>query len=267
MTDVSVSSSTFLLGAVAALVVAAAQRARSLSPSGAVAAVAMGGLSLAAGAGWAALLLVYFVSSTALSRLGRAAKAARTASVIAKGGSRDAWQVAANGGVFALAAIGTLSLPDARWGAAAAGALAASAADTWATEIGTWIGGTPRHLLTGRQLAPGLSGGVSVAGTLAMLAGAVGLGIFAEGVGVVSAWAPVAAGGVVGAMTDSLAGATLQSRRVCEGCGAVTEQVVHTCGGATRRTGGVEGIGNDAVNALATLTGALVAVGAVWSAA
>lgn len=265
MTELSVPGSTLLTAAIAACIVTAAHRSRSLAWSGTIAAAVMGGLALAAGAGWAALLLVYFVSSTALSRAGRAAKAARTSSVVAKGGARDGWQVLANGGVFALAAAGHVWWPDARWGAAAAGALAASAADTWATEIGTWVGGAPRHVLTGRRLAAGMSGGVSLAGSLAMLAGAMAVGVFAAGVGVTSAWSPVAAAGVAGAMVDSLAGATVQERRLCEGCGGITEQHRHTCGAATRRTHGIPGVGNDVVNTLATVAGAGVAVWAAWS--
>ena len=64
---------------------------------------------------------------------------ARTASIVAKGGERDAMQVLANGAMFAGAAFAMVLRPDTRWIALGAGALAASAADTWATEIGTLV--------------------------------------------------------------------------------------------------------------------------------
>ena len=257
-------ATTTALGATAAVgIAAAAWRARSLDAAGAVAAVVLGTLAAAAGAGWAALLVAYFVTSAALSRLGRTVKAARTSTVVAKGGARDARQVLANGGVFGGCAAGALFWPDAAWGAAAAGALAASAADTWATEIGTWVGGAPRHVLTWRRLEVGMSGGVTWAGSAAMLAGAVAIAAAARSLGVASAVAAVAAGGVAGAMTDSIAGATAQERRRCLACGAATEQDPHQCGGATRIERGVAGIGNDLVNLVATITGAAVAA---WAA-
>src|SRR3569833_1751003 len=125
-------------GAMLSLVIAlVARRARSLSTSGAAAAVVVGTLAVAAGWSWGLLLILYFASSTLLSRIGKAEKERRTADVVEKGGERDAWQVFANGGVFAGAAVGSLVWPSPAWLALGAGALAASASDTWATEIGT----------------------------------------------------------------------------------------------------------------------------------
>jgi len=99
-----------LLGLIAAALIAfTARAARSLTTSGAIAATVIGTLAVAAGWNWGALLILYFVSSTALSRVGRAEKEERTASVVAKGGQRDAIQVFANGGVFAAAAIAMLA--------------------------------------------------------------------------------------------------------------------------------------------------------------
>lgn len=249
----------------AVTIAATARRAQSLSGGGALAAIVLGTLAAGAGWGWAALLVAYFASGSALSRAGRAAKAARTGTTVAKGGARDARQVLANGGVFGAAALAHWIAPHDAWGVLAAGSLAASAADTWGTEIGTWIGGTPRDVRTWRPVAAGMSGAVSAAGTAATVAGAAAI----AGLAVMLGW-PAAAftallwGGIVGAIADTLAGATLQERRRCDGCGAATEQDPHACGAATRRIGGVRGIGNDAVNLLATVAGGVVAV-AWWS--
>ena len=89
-----------------------------------------------------------------------------------KTGARDAIQVFANGGVFAVAAIGMLAAPDVRWFSLGAGALAASASDTWATEIGTLWGGAPRSILTARVVPTGTSGGITLIGSLGTIAGA-----------------------------------------------------------------------------------------------
>ena len=153
----------FYSGLVAGLVVVVvAWRAKSLSTSGAVAAAAIGTAAALAGRNWVALLLVYFVSSSVLSRIGRARQLARTAGMIEKPGARDARQVLANGLVFGLMALESVrSGPQELCLLLASGALAASAADTWATEIGTMVGGAPRSIVTGRRLAVGASGGVT----------------------------------------------------------------------------------------------------------
>jgi uncharacterized membrane protein len=65
-------------------------------------------------------------------------------------------------------------------------------------------------------------------------------------------------GGIAGSIVDSLAGATLQSRRRCPACGTDTEQRVHRCGRTTDLVGGIRWMDNDVVNALSTVGGALV---------
>jgi uncharacterized protein (TIGR00297 family) len=260
MTSLVVRAAIGLLAAVA--IALAARRARSLSRSGAIAAVVVGTAAVAAGWGWGTLLFIYFVLSTLLSRAGAAEKAARTAGIVEKGGARDATQVIANGGVFALGVLGTLAAAPATapvLAAAAAGALAAATADTWATEIGTLVGGTPRALLTLRQAPPGTSGAMSAAGTAAMVAGALFVALTARWLGLTDAFGAVAIAGCVGALADSLLGATLQERRWCDACERATERRVHDCGATTRLTGGLAMVDNDGVNFAATLTGAAVA--------
>jgi uncharacterized protein (TIGR00297 family) len=178
---------------------------------------------------------------------------------VEKGGRRDAVQVLANGGVFAVLACLSPHAPLAR--TAALGALAAAMADTWATEAGTLLGGTPRSLRTMRVVPPGTSGGVSLPGTLALVAGAVVLAIAGLALGLVHGTEVLAVttGGVAGAMTDSLLGATLQERRWCATCERSTERRVHDCGAPTARSGGLAWMDNDAVNLAAPLAGAAVA--------
>ena len=254
-----------LLGAaIAAIIAIFARRARSLSTTGAAAAFAIGTIAAAAGMNWAVLLILYFATSTVLSRVGRVQKERRTSTVVEKGGERDAVQVLANGLVFALAALGMVAHPDARWLALGAGSLAASAADTWATEIGTLYGGDPRSILTGRRLAPGTSGGVSLAGTAASVAGAAFVALVAA-IGNGASDARIAhagavfLGGVAGSLVDSVVGAMMQSRRWCQTCQCETERMLHDCGSATTPCRGLRWIDNDAVNFLSTLVGGLLA--------
>lgn len=249
--------------AVALCIAFLARRARALSPDGAVAATLIGALALLAGWRWGLLLIFYFATSSALTRLGSEKKTARTSSVIEKGGERDAMQVLANGAVFATAALLAILVPghETRWAALGAGALAASASDTWATEIGTLIGGAPRSILGFRPLPFGMSGGVTLAGTTAAVAGAATVALIAVGL----AWPARAAfaafvGGVAGSTLDSLLGATLQLRRRCDRCDCETERTIHDCGTATSHASGIAWLGNDAVNLICGAAGGLLAL-------
>jgi uncharacterized protein (TIGR00297 family) len=239
-----------------------ARRARSLSGSGAVAAAACGALCVTAGWKWAGLLIAYFVAATTLSWAGKEDKEERSAGVVSKGGRRDAMQVLANGGVYSLAAALTVAIPAQYviWGAI--GALAASSADTWATEIGVWLGGEPRLLTNGTIVRPGTSGGVTPAGMLGSVSGAAWIALCAmlagfRGHGVVLA---ALIGGFGGSIIDSLLGATVQERRWCDACGEPTEQTIHRCGATTHRVGGIVRLNNDVVNLLSTAAGFLLGV-------
>jgi uncharacterized protein (TIGR00297 family) len=252
--------------AIAITISLTARQARALNLSGTAIATLIGTLALLAGWKWGILLLLYFVSSSAMSRIGSDKKALLTSGVVEKGGERDAVQVLANGGVFALAAAMSVVAPEqyVRWIALGVGALAASASDTWATEIGTLVGRTPRSIVSFAPVSPGVSGGVTLAGTFA----AIGAAAFISLLAIVLAWPTSVAiaafvGGIVGSTFDSLLGATLQLRRRCDRCGRQTERAIHDCGAPTRRTGGIAWLRNDAVNLISGAVGGLVALGLV----
>ncbi|HEY5086176.1 MAG TPA: DUF92 domain-containing protein [Gemmatimonadaceae bacterium] len=238
-----------------------ARRAGSLERGGGgfVAATVCGTLCVIGGWSWSALLILYFGAATALSRFREEEKGARTRGVVSKGGERDAAQVVANGGIFSLAAALTAILPAPyiAWGAV--GALAAASADTWATEVGVWLGGRPRSIITGTNVRPGESGGVTFAGLMGSVAGAGWVALaamllgFQRGLGIASMVA-----GFGGAIVDSVVGATIQERRRCDVCDEPTEQALHLCGSATRRVGGIAWVNNDVVNLISTFAGFLL---------
>ena len=247
----------------AILIAGAAWRSGSLRTSGALAASAVGAIALRAGWPWGGFLICWFAWATLGSRLGRARKEQRTAGVVEKGAQRDAVQVLANGGVFAIAAAVVLFRGDpapqaALWGTAA---LAAAGADTLGTEIGTWIGGTPRSVRNWRQVPTGTSGAVSAAGSAATVVSALVLTTIAVAIGLVPAarWWIVAVAAVFGAIVDTVAGALVQQRRWCPSCETATEQARHSCGTDTRHRGGWRWLGNDEVNFVCTASAALLA--------
>jgi len=238
-----------------------ARAVRALSQGGAVAALAVGTAAAIAGWSWAIILITFFLTSTGLSRFRRAKREARIGRIVEKGDERDAFQVLANGGVFAAAALMGAATGQGLWGVAALGALAAAAADTWATEVGTLVGRLPRSIVSFKVLPAGTSGAVTLPGTLASLAGAGTIAgvAYLTGAGPI----PVATfvGGLAGAVADSLVGATIQERRWCDVCFEATERRVHSCGETTRVTGGIPGARNDFVNVVCTVVGSIVAAG------
>jgi uncharacterized protein (TIGR00297 family) len=257
-----------LLGvAVAAAIAFGAHAARMLTRDGAIAATVVGGAAVA-GAGWwgGAMLALFFVTSSAHCRLPGDDRANRIA---VRGNRRDAVQVVANGGVAAICALSLVLAPRPSAGvlfAGYAGAIAAAAADTWATEIGSRFGGVPRSLRTGRSVPAGTSGAVSLAGSLGALGGATLIGI-AVAIGARAGWTVpfghplgiIIVAGAAGALADSLLGASLQAAYRCPNCNVPTERRVHCCGASTMLISGCRYVDNDAVNFAATVIGAAVA--------
>jgi uncharacterized protein (TIGR00297 family) len=247
------------MGFIAAVVVAlSARRARALSTDGAVAATFLGTVACAAGWSWGILLVAFFVATSALSRLGDRQKRTLVEAIVEKGDERDVWQVLANGGLFALAALAHLAFDSSAWYAIAVGALAASAADTWATEIGLLSRAQPVSILSAGRVPAGTSGGVTMFGAAGMLAGALFIAVLAALARWPVAFAAIALGGIGGALADSILGASVQCRRWCKACDAATERAVHDCGGATDVIGGIRWLDNDAVNAICSAAGALI---------
>lgn len=173
-------------------------------------------------------------------------------------------QVLANGGVFALAALGEALDPSVIWPLVGLGALAAATADTWATEVGTALGGVPRSVIGFKIVPVGTSGAVTWPGSAALVLGSIWLGTAALALGFELPVAiAIVAGGVGGSLADTLLGALVQERRWCTDCNRETEQRTHHCGNRTVHRRGVRGFGNDAVNLTSTAAGAAIAV--LWS--
>lgn len=258
-----------LIGFLISLYIAyGAEKRGALTTAGAAWAVVVGTIIFGLGGGVPGLsLIAFFLSSTALSRYRKAEKTQRTVGVVEKGDCRDAIQVLANGAPAAVFCLlyGVSQQPMFYVGALAA--LAAATSDTWATEIGLLSPLPPRHVLTWQEVAPGTSGAVTAAGLVGTIAGAGFIALLSLGEpehGTVLRALFVVLGGIAGGLLDSILGATVQEQRSCLHCGEPTEQLHHPCGGQTVCTGGVPGLDNDMVNALATTLGGALAALAWW---
>jgi len=241
--------------------------ARFLSVSGMLAAgllafavVGLGGWE------WALPGFAFFVLSSALSKVGRKRKLGGVRQE--KGSRRDAGQVYANGGLAGLLLLWHVFDPHPwqYWGFV--GAFAAAAADTWSSEIGTYFRAPTRSVLSWRRVEPGMSGGVSLPGTLGGLAGAATVFAPIPWVGAERlaslGWGPalliVVTGGFAASMVDSVLGASAQALYREAGSTTLTECPTDH-GRPNLLVRGWRWMNNDRVNLVCTVAGAaLVAV-------
>jgi uncharacterized protein (TIGR00297 family) len=251
---------------------------RTVTATGAVAGAAVGMVIYLSGGGfyWS-ILMAFFGSSSVIGRMTgrRGAGATRRDAaerINAKGGTRDAVQVLANGGLAAaMAGMHAMSgRPIFMLGFAIA--MAAATADTWASEIGVLSSRDPVSILTFRPIPRGTSGGVSTLGLLAAAGGALFTGLwFAVGYVVLYGWngaelgamvAAITGGGFLGSLVDSILGATVQAQYWDDHARTHTERPFNAGGLPNRLVKGFHRLTNDAVNALsgAVATAALFAL-------
>jgi uncharacterized protein (TIGR00297 family) len=189
----------------AAPLAAAAVRRQWLLPGGAAAALWMGLIFWACG-GWRALVLpaLFLSGGSLLSKLNGDKE---------ESGGRHAVQVFANGLVGAVCwALYGLS-GKTYWLLASQASFAISLADTVSSEAGRYLKGRTVDILRWQPLQRGLSGGVSLGGTVAGLLAAAAAGLLAARLFNFSwkAMAVVAITGFVGMLADSVLGSRWQA--------------------------------------------------------
>jgi len=155
-----------------------------------------------------------------------------------------------------------------------AGALAASSADLWATEIGVLSSQPPRDLIRGIAMPPGVAGAVSLLGLVAAISGAWSLGLVAMASRTLpplianrpmnAQWGllPLACtcAGLMGTVADSALGGIAQAMYYCPRCERATDQPQHHCGARTEKVRGWRGLTNPRVDLLSSMIGGIVAL-------
>jgi uncharacterized protein (TIGR00297 family) len=261
----------------------AAYKLRMLSLSGMIAATCIGGIIFGFGGISASVLLMFFfLSGSLLGRLntpppfqgggwGVVSRDGNNHPLILslkrRGDARDFKQVLCNGIVPAIAVMIIYFRHDLREEISLLflGALATATADTWATEIGMRFGKSTYNVFTFRKMKKGLSGGVSFAGLFASILGAFFIGAlslirFNEtdalcGLVLIKVIPVIMISGFIGALLDSIIGATIQAKyKLPEG--GITE--VKSEGAVL--VSGSRFIGNNVTNLIATFWGGLVAI-------
>ncbi|HEY3342314.1 MAG TPA: DUF92 domain-containing protein [Anaerolineae bacterium] len=272
-----------------------AYRRKSLTVSGIAGAILTGTLIFGLGGLVSGLLLIaFFITSSLLSHY-KTSRKQKVAEQFDKGSQRDLGQALANGGAAAFFALcggiawllNSSALLVMVCFAAMVGALASANADTWATELGV-LSKVPPRLIThpAQVVEPGTSGGITRNGTLAAAGGALFIGLVNLLCALMAALLPfesslwpalynlraigdagfalllVAAaliGGITGALTDSLLGASAQAIYFSAKRNKPTERRIEWDGTPNRLLKGRAWLNNDWVNFIASLAGAAVA--------
>ena len=254
-----------IYGFILAIIIAyLAYRAHSLNVSGAVAATVVGTVVFGFGGfAWAILLMIFFITSSGLSRMFKQRKQG-LAEKFSKGHERDAGQVFGNGGLATVFVLVHALYPESNIGwVGFAAALAAVNADTWATELGV-LNPTPPRMITDlrKRVGKGTSGGISLFGIFASLIGSAVIALPA-------AWFTddwsllplITLAGLFGSLFDSLLGATVQAMYYCPTEKKETEKhPLHTCGTATVHIRGWQWLDNDWVNFACGAFGVVAAI-------
>ena len=213
---------------------------------------------------WAILLMVFFITSSGMSRAFKKRKQGLNEK-FSKGSERDAGQVFGNGGLATLFVLVHAIYPESIVGwVGFAASLAAVNADTWATELGVLNPTSPRMITNlGKRVEKGTSGGISLFGTLASLLGASIIALPAAWFAHNWALFPIISlAGLTGSLFDSLLGATVQAMYYCPTDQKETEKhPLHTCGTETIPIRGWKWLNNDWVNFACSAFGSLIALG------
>jgi uncharacterized protein (TIGR00297 family) len=222
---------------------------------------------IAGGFAWLLIIIAFFAISSVLTRFRYDYKQS-LGSAQDKGGIRSWPNTLANGLIAGVAALAEILTHQDVFIVAFLGSIAAAMSDTVATEVGLLSKSKPRLIVNLRKFVePGTSGGVTLLGELACLTSALVItaigtitGILSGGYRTLSAAAlAVILGAIISTNFDSFLGGTVQGRNKCVICGVKTEALVHH----DRPTVSVTGrrfVDNNAVNLIATFTGAVVSI-------
>ncbi len=210
---------------------------------------------------WAVPILVFFFLSSILSKI-RKKKNPGVETYFEKTGTRDVFQVLANGGIGgALIIINQFHHSELLY-TFYVSSLAVFCADTWATEIGTYKKTKTVSVLNFKPVEQGVSGGISVNGIIGTILGAFIIPLSSL------CWVTknififmliVTVAGVIGSVADSFLGALVQAQYKCKICGKITEKRFH-CSSFSSLIRGISWINNDAVNFIAGITGGLFVI-------
>ncbi len=208
---------------------------------------------------WTFPILSFFIFSSFFSKL-REKKNPAVSEYFGKSGSRDFYQVLANGGLGGVLVFINHIFPNSVWFYTYSGIIASSCADTWATEIGTMAKHKTYNILKFRMVEQGSSGGVSLTGLGGSLAGALFISLISVlyvDNNKIDFILLITFAGFTAALIDSLLGASVQAQYRCPVCNRIVDNRRH-CNTDAVKYRGIIMINNDFVNLAAGLSGGLI---------
>lgn len=181
-------------------------------------------------------------------------------SLEAKGDCRDEMQVIANGFAAAICCMLYVITNKHAFLIGYIAAIAEAFADTVASGLGVFSKKT-FDLFRFKKIDKGLSGGMSVIGTLSSLVAAFSISLLALAFGATRTVGVIIAAscGFLGNIFDSLLGSLVQVKYRCPECGKLTERSEH-CSNATVYESGVKFFDNDLVNLTSGIFASTLAV-------
>ncbi|OGU54723.1 MAG: hypothetical protein A2V66_01215 [Ignavibacteria bacterium RBG_13_36_8] len=250
----------FTIGLVIAGIIAyASYRVKFLTANGSVATFLLAGFIFGLGGWqWSVPMMTFFILSSLFSKA-RKKKNKKIEEFFEKTGVRDYMQVLANGGIGGILVILNQIFPNSILYIIYLAVLSAVCADTWATEIGTMFKTNTYNIINFRPVEQGISGGISLIGSLGALAGAFTIaisGILWNELNIYYYFTIVLMGGMIGSFFDSILGATVQAQNHCNVCKKQTEREYH-CGEKSIPFRGYHWMNNDIVNLLSGISGGL----------
>ena len=239
-------------------VIALALQKKMLTPSGVAFAVILDvAVSIALGNFGFVLLLAFLLFSVAVDKIKNKLRRA-TDEISRRGEHRDEIQVLANGIVPMAMAIGYFVTGKHVFVLAYTASLAECFSDTCASGFGM-LSKKAFDPFRFKSVPVGLSGGMSVLGTLASFVAALAFPMIALAFGTLNFTECLVASlaAALGTMLDSMLGSLVQVKYKCSVCGIVTEKLFH-CSASTERTSGFAVFNNDVVNVVSVAFAGLV---------
>ena len=244
-------------------IIAFAYKKRALTVSGILAAIAVDILiSVSLGNFGFCILFAFFAGGIAVDKIKKRYKKTRqneNQSLEKRGDCRDHVQVLANSFIATAFAILFAVTSKKVFLIAFVAAIAEALADTVASGIGV-ISGKAYDVFRRKTCEPGISGGMSLLGTVSSLLAAAIIAFFAYLFGRINGAEAVIVilSAFLGAIFDSFLGSVVQVKYKCKSCGKVLEREEH-CGERTEKYSGVKFVNNDVVNLLSTLFAGILA--------
>ncbi|OWM65999.1 protein PGR [Punica granatum] len=252
-----------------------AYKRKSLDSSGALAGFLVMSVHLAAGYRYGAMLLVFFFTSSKLTKVGEVKKRLVDAD-FKEGGQRNWIQVLSNSGIATILVVVLWRLTN--WQdkcldskesilitsliGGVIGHYSCCNGDTWSSELGVLSDSQPRLITTFKPVRKGTNGGVTMTGLIAAAAAGsvIGISFVLFGFATAKCTSEVAVrqllviplstlAGLGGSVIDSLLGATLQFSGFC----TVRNKVVSKPGPMVKKISGLSILDNNAVNLVSVL--------------